>query len=245
MLILCSFFLLLSLQSFQCTWIVAYHDISTGGVWPQQTFAPAASDRPWTTSSTCVLWQSSKAAYNLCTTLAITEFTGWITSWLQRSQNEINSTSYCSSSNNFNNNKNNTKFTKLYCITPPLHFHVSHAYQLPYTTPQKCQNVAVVCQQSKTKLRTFSWNRPIDPVPSMMAVTVASAILLPWRLGCVPRSADTAVVIRQYGPLTSDPQTASSTATYFITSNAQNRLELVHKCHLTLINIINVKKRSL
>jgi len=51
-------------------------------------------------------------------------------------------------------------------------------------------------------------------------------------------------VIRQYGPLTSDPQTASSTATYFITGNPQNQKEPVHKCHLTLINIINVKKEQ-
>lgn len=39
---------------------------------------------------------------------------------------------------------------------------------------------------------------PIDPVPSIMAVTVARASLF-----CilVPRSADTAVVINAYGPL--------------------------------------------
>ena len=45
---LCSFFLLHFLQSFQCTSIVAYHDISPSRVWPQQTSAPVASDRPWT-----------------------------------------------------------------------------------------------------------------------------------------------------------------------------------------------------
>lgn len=46
---------------------------------------------------------------------------------------------------------------------------------------------------------------PIDPVPSIIAVTVAKALELPWRLGCVPRSADTAVVIKPYGPLTRAP----------------------------------------
>ena len=36
---------------------------------------------------------------------------------------------------------------------------------------------------------------PIDPVPSIMEVTVARAFAEPRKLGCVPSSAETAVVI--------------------------------------------------
>jgi hypothetical protein len=38
---------------------------------------------------------------------------------------------------------------------------------------------------------------PMDPVPSMIAVTVARALLLPSRDGCVPSWAETAVVINE------------------------------------------------
>ena len=46
---------------------------------------------------------------------------------------------------------------------------------------------------------------PIDPVPSIMEVTVARAFPEPRKLGCVPSSAETAVVINAYGPFTRRP----------------------------------------
>ena len=36
---------------------------------------------------------------------------------------------------------------------------------------------------------------------------ICAEVSLPWRLGCVPKSAETAVVIKAYGPLTNIPQT--------------------------------------
>lgn len=52
---------------------------------------------------------------------------------------------------------------------------------------------------------------PIDPVPSIMAVTVANALELPSKLECVPSSVETTVVIKAYGPFTKAPTIKSKT----------------------------------
>ena len=65
---------------------------------------------------------------------------------------------------------------------------------------------------------------PIEPVPSMIAVTVERALELPRRVGCVPRSADTAVVIKAYGPFTKLPQMNNPTGKKCIMFSLSNHI---------------------
>ena len=56
-----------------------------------------------------------------------------------------------------------------------------------------------------SRRNTINVNSPIEPKPSMIAVTVAMALLEPLRDSCWPSSALTAVVIREKGPMMRQP----------------------------------------
>ena len=66
----------------------------------------------------------------------------------------------------------------------------------------------VAVHPEATKPINTPWiEAPTLPVPSIIPVTVAVNVKSPFKLGCVPKSAETAVVINAYGPLTNAPHT--------------------------------------
>lgn len=65
-----------------------------------------------------------------------------------------------------------------------------------------------MCKHVKSLIYN-STDLPIDPKPSMIAVTVAMALLEPFNDSCSPNSALTAVVIREKGPIMSIPKIAN------------------------------------